>query len=566
MAIARDNSTTVSGNGSPFTTSFTCSGENRLLVVGVMEGVGELNVTSMTYNGDSLTKIGDSLVDGDRYVSLYVLIAPDTGANNLVVNYNNSFLRLFISSYTGVKQTSQPEVYDEEVSSGVTTSYSDTITTTSDNNWLVSAVKTRYGTISASTGASLVTGLGNQMALFDSNEAKSPSGSYTMNYSTTIIGSWASVVMAIAPAVTSTGWYNSSWQYRKKITVDDAKISGSANLTDFPVYLDLSELGSNFFDNVKSDGADIRITTSDGETEVPREVVSVDTTNDEGEVHFKGTLSYSADTDFYIYYGNSSATEPSASATYGSQNVWKSSYKAVLHDCLDDSTSNSNDFTNNGTTETTGQIGEARSYDGTNDYIGKESAILGTSISSDVRISAIIKKTASTANTEMWIVDTSQGYEANGTSKLSLSYVVGDGEIRFQSRTNNFGTRKTVTGTTSISNDTYYYVVGVVDSSGNMKLYINGEEEGTSTAISNTTSFSRCSIGAERNDGGENSSSEEYFWKGVIDEVKYEASCPSADWIKTEYNNQSSASTFYTIGSQEQEGGTVNTTNFNFFN
>jgi len=198
MAITRDNSSFYSATGTPDSVSFTCSGSDRLLVIGVMEGVGELNVTSLKYNGVSLTKIGDSLVSGDRYVSLYILLAPAIGANDIDIEYNNGFLHLYISSYNGVKQTGQPEVNSEGTGSG--SSFSNTLTTISDDNWLVSAVKCRYGTISASTGASMAIDSGSQMAVFDSNGDISPSGSYTMNYLTDISSPWASVVMAIAPA------------------------------------------------------------------------------------------------------------------------------------------------------------------------------------------------------------------------------------------------------------------------------------------------------------------------------------------------------------------------------
>jgi len=112
-------------------------------------------------------------------------------------------------------------------------------------------------------------------------------------------------------------WYNSSWLYRVKITVLASKVA--ENLSNYPVYVDLSNLPSEFHTNVnQTDGRDIRITSSDGVTELPREVVYYDSANDKGELHFKATsLSHSTDTDFYIYYGNSSATEPSDSSTYG---------------------------------------------------------------------------------------------------------------------------------------------------------------------------------------------------------------------------------------------------------
>src|ERR1700723_1301961 len=34
-------------------------------------------------------------------------------------------------------------------------------------------------------------------------------------------------------------WYNSSWSYRKPITINDSQVSGSSNLTNFPVLISL---------------------------------------------------------------------------------------------------------------------------------------------------------------------------------------------------------------------------------------------------------------------------------------------------------------------------------------
>jgi hypothetical protein len=71
-------------------------------------------------------------------------------------------------------------------------------------------------------------------------------------------------------------------------------------LTDFPVYVDLSDLPAGFHTNCnQTDARDIRVTRSDGVTECAREVVSYDSTNDKGELHFKAnSISSSADTDF----------------------------------------------------------------------------------------------------------------------------------------------------------------------------------------------------------------------------------------------------------------------------
>jgi hypothetical protein len=45
-----------------------------------------------------------------------------------------------------------------------------------------------------------------------------------------------------------------------------------------------------------------------------------------------------------------------------------------------------------------------------------------------------------------------------------------------------------------------------------------------------------------------------YFYHGLIDELRISNTVRSAGWIATEYNNQSSPSTFLSEGSQENSG------------
>lgn len=113
-----------------------------------------------------------------------------------------------------------------------------------------------------------------------------------------------------------TGYNNSS-----RIIIDHTKVGG--DLTNYPLYIDLSNFNDNFWLNVQDGGGDIRITTSDGITECPREIVSCDTTLKTGEVHaLIPNVSASVDTVVYVYYGNPIATDYLPTDTYGSQAVW----------------------------------------------------------------------------------------------------------------------------------------------------------------------------------------------------------------------------------------------------
>lgn len=157
----------------------------------------------------------------------------------------------------------------------------------------------------------------------------------------------------LATPVTSTGpylWSSADFVYHMQITIDHTKV-GTGGVTDFPVYLNLADLGSDFFGHVKADGGDIRITASDGFTILPHELVDIDTGAEIGELHFKApSLSASVDTVFYIYHGNPDAVAYSASdPSYGSQQVW-ADYEVVYHfeSNGNDATVNAKTLTNNG--------------------------------------------------------------------------------------------------------------------------------------------------------------------------------------------------------------------------
>ena len=105
-----------------------------------------------------------------------------------------------------------------------------------------------------------------------------------------------------------------------------------SNETLFPVYVNLADLGADFFSNVNADGGDIRVTNSDGTTELAREVVDVNTGAQTGELHFRAdSLSSSSPASFYIYYGNIGASDYAFTATHGRNAVWSTNYSAAYH-------------------------------------------------------------------------------------------------------------------------------------------------------------------------------------------------------------------------------------------
>ena len=113
------------------------------------------------------------------------------------------------------------------------------------------------------------------------------------------------------------------WKYRKKITIDYTKID--SDLTDFPVLVKLTS--SNFdFTRAQVTGNDIRFALEDG-TLLSYERERHDSVNQFAEYWVKiPSVSSIVGTIFYLYYGNSAASNGEDSI-----NVWDSNFKVVQH-------------------------------------------------------------------------------------------------------------------------------------------------------------------------------------------------------------------------------------------
>jgi len=172
------------------------------------------------------------------------------------------------------------------------------------------------------------------------------------------------------------GWYNASWNSRKKITFNNTAANigtTSENLTNYPVLVKLTS--SNFdFSKAKSDGSDIRLTDSDGTTSLSYEIEKWDSVNQLATVWVKvPQINIESSTDnIYIYFGNSGASD-----AQNKTDVWDSSFVGVYHLKEDpsgvspqtiDSTTNANNGSSVGGMTTgdvvNGQIGYALDFDG----------------------------------------------------------------------------------------------------------------------------------------------------------------------------------------------------------
>jgi len=350
----------------------------------------------------------------------------------------------------------------------------------------------------------------------------------------------------------TTSWYDYAWTYRIKLTVLHAQVSG--NQADFPIYVNLADLPAGFHTHVnQTDARDIRVTTSDGVIELPREVVKYDSATDTGEMHFKytNTLSSTVDTDVYIYYGNSGASDYLASDTYGRNNVWNSNYKAVWHlssssggTAIDSSVNSydSSSFNGSPTWQSSSKIGygiglsspsnQWINFADNNDFDANTNNFtaclwMNPNTTGPQYAEPLGHRIGTGAN---------NGWEFRWTATNTMQFLIDWGAT----------TSTTVSGI--LSAGTWYYLCSSVDRAGSMVLYING------SSVNSTNISANVGVGISNTDYlriGDYSGSNSYDFDGIIDEVTFSDTNRLAGWITTSYNNQNAPASFYSVSTEE---------------
>lgn len=336
------------------------------------------------------------------------------------------------------------------------------------------------------------------------------------------------------------GWYNTLWKYRKKITIDHTKVLVSRN--NYPLYIDLADFDTDFFNRVMSTGADIVLTSNDGTTKLKRQLVSISTTDLTGElfVSVPSVLS-TVDTDIYIYFGNSAGAETNDTDT------WSSAYKTVYH-LLDNTTSSVTDSTvnaNNGTKkgsnqplEVTGDIGKAQDFNGVDEYI---SATAITGMLDSFSISFLFNPDYINSGDSTHRVLFSQTDASDNRIAIGLLY----GSLRCSLKDNRAGTTYPKRASELLTQSVWQHAMITYDGTGTngVKLYINGVSSATqadTTGLSNTGFKLGCSTSIAN------------FYNGLIDEFRVYAGVLTENDTKTEYNNLTT-STFYEVDVLEQD-------------
>jgi hypothetical protein len=352
-------------------------------------------------------------------------------------------------------------------------------------------------------------------------------------------------------------WYSpggGTWNYRKTITIDHTKVNTATGtttpLTNFPVLISLTD--TDLKNNASSTGADILFTSSDGITKLNHEIETYSSSTGQLIAWVQvPSLSKTTDTVLYLYFGNTTAANQSNKTA-----VWDSNYKAVWHlgqtsGNFFDSTSNTNTGTPQSaiTRNSSAKIDGGATFNGSNPYNSYISVTNNSSLqpSAAITMESWVYPTAATNDASIFCNDSwgASGYalwqSASGSSVGWAAIISYSG-----------GNLTTVASTIYSINSWHHVVITYTKSEGIARVYVDGNLDNYSGVDKNglVTPTYDLWIGASSGLPGTRATT------GSQDEVRISNSARSADWIKTEYLNQSSPSAFAAIGGLQTQNHT----------
>jgi hypothetical protein len=344
---------------------------------------------------------------------------------------------------------------------------------------------------------------------------------------------------------TPPGWYNGAWPYRKKITIWGSQVTGS--LTDFPVLI--YKVDSEFQSHGVTGGADFVFTSWDGTTKLPHEVewFNKQSGSYTGWVKIP-SLTAGVDTDIYVYYGNTGASDQQDPAT-----VWSNGFAGVWHlnetsGTRYDSTSNNNDLTDvNTVARGTGLVA------GGADFVRTSSESLtitdatqtGLDITGPITMEAWVKNDE-VANPPYQVIEKYRDSTCGSGNDPPYS-------LRLVTESPNLKECAGVTGSCSdppdaqpaawtITSGAWVFLVGSYDGA-NTRVYRNSVE-------SNARAYASGIVNTDGTFYIGSHGTANYF-DGIIDEARVSSVARSQGWITTEYTNMNSPGTFFTFFTEQ---------------
>lgn len=332
-------------------------------------------------------------------------------------------------------------------------------------------------------------------------------------------------------------WMDSNWLYRKQISVDRTRISSA--LTNFPIRVSLT--GSNFdFSKATSTGIDVRFTDSGGTTTLSfdREYHSSTTASGEYWVLLP-TVSSTATTTFYIYYGNSNASDGEAqTATWVGYDFVSHAYDGVATTTFLDATfynATSTKRTSTGPTEASGTIykGEDFERDSVAANNGDFAYSLGDSMGGNASMTvSFLLKQESTGNAVANLIGSGADQSGAFSAYNWVIFQNGTPVVRFTIQ-KAVGNVCDVSGATTLSTTTgFAYMAGTLSAT-QCSVYLNSFLDATTTISgSMNDSGGRLHFGGARTNSD---TSYRNFADGIIDEVRMSSTSYSTAYLNADY-------------------------------
>ena len=355
-------------------------------------------------------------------------------------------------------------------------------------------------------------------------------------------------------------WSDTAWDYAKKITIDNTKVD--ATLTNFPILVQIRE-DTDLHSHAQDDGDDILFTLDgNNETKLNHEIEYYN--NDSNYVNASiwvniTSLSSSADTVIWMYYGNSGCASQESII-----DTWDSNYVMVQHlnestGTVYDSTSNDNDGTSNGNPsyEQTGVVGYGITFDGSGDWFDCGDVQTGSKTAGT--LSYWLYMDTGIGETE-YIV----GLQTNGASAGRYGFATafyptyGVHTTMFANFVNEFVSTanqasKTLVDDNYFGDESWAYITMTFnnDIDNNIDMWVNDSmptqivDRSAADAIRDGGTFS---IGRDEGDTSRD-------FTGSLDEIRFTLGADrNSSWIKADFNTQNQTTGFLTIGSELELG------------
>jgi hypothetical protein len=371
----------------------------------------------------------------------------------------------------------------------------------------------------------------------------------------------ASATITLLPPTLSPPCGSNGYSYRRAIVVDHTQVPNT-DQSNFPFLFNTTDPAfattANGGHVTSFNGYDIIFSTDpNGLTKLNHEIEEYNPLSGQVIAWVQiPTLSHTSDTVLYVFYGNESISSSQQNPT----GVWDRNYQAVYHlanssaGLAIDSTSNGNNAPLISVSSASGEIDGGAGFTGAS-YMQVPSPVFATyptSGATSTGFSASFGTWFRTASPGVILGQTSGGNPGGSPSGfVPAVYIDNAGSLRAEMFYHSGGTGQIIPPTAY--NDNQWHFVEDTYANGTETLYVDGQNEGSQVVSEESYSaVYSYYVGTGLTDNWPQANTWLYF-NGALDEVHISSTARSADWVRTEYNNQSLPSNFYALYPENAE-------------